>query len=447
MAGWGLVLWAPLDSGLTSGELVPVYFKSNITKTWVVGQLKGKKKVELELWRLEVYPSRKKAEARAKEYESMATLSGICLRDGLLLHEKPENNATQTYRLMIGQEIKLLAPAQGIPVKTGDEVLEGSWYLAIAEDGTQGYVFSNQLTIWDTRTAERPKLAESAPAPDARLPDLFEQTWRPEYFRSMETAKRYDFYQYQLRFGLFADPTKKSVRVEQPGFSKVYKYESINQDSEGAFVLGSSGAKIHFTLSGDLVLTPPPADISPEFRKYLLGTKGITEPAAPSAASGASGASGTSGTPEVPLTLNFIRQKNDPRALIASEERRRLNVLAALVASGERFENEQAGVLIITATTRATWVSYEQLVPAIIPEGAGDKASISMNLYVSPEMSSQWQGGFTVTFDAEKRPEVYFLYRADETSLSLLPVGRDVIKNNEIQSAGQSEPIVFTRFR
>ncbi len=420
---------------------MPVYFKSNITKTWAVGIPKSRKKVELELWRLEVFPSRKKASIKAKDYAATATLSGICSRDGLLLRDKPENTARQTYRLMLDQEIKLLAKVDGTEVKTGGTALDGSWYLAMSDDGTQGYVFSNQLIIWDASSGPKPKLAESAPAPDARLPDLFEQTWRPEYFRSMETAKRYDFYQYQLRFGLFADPTRKMVRVEQPGFSKIYKYESINQDAEGAFVLGSSGAKLHFTRSGDLVLTPPIEDITPEFRKYLLGDAGTSEATAPVSDNSASLDA------EPAITITFVRQKNDPRTIIASEERRRLNLLAALVASGERFESETAGVLIITATTRVTWVSYDSLVPDVIPEGSGERASISLNLYVAPELAGQWQGGLTLTFDADKRPDVYFLYRSDESSLTLAAVKRDSIKNNEIQNGFDIVPMVFSRFR
>ncbi|PKL09272.1 MAG: hypothetical protein CVV51_04705, partial [Spirochaetae bacterium HGW-Spirochaetae-7] len=83
--GWAVVLWPPKGSSISYGAIVPVHFKSNITKTYAVGVPGSKANEELELWRAEVYPSKSKAKAAAAAYGELLPLFGVATRDGLLL--------------------------------------------------------------------------------------------------------------------------------------------------------------------------------------------------------------------------------------------------------------------------------------------------------------------------------------------------------------------------
>ncbi|PKL08021.1 MAG: hypothetical protein CVV51_11125, partial [Spirochaetae bacterium HGW-Spirochaetae-7] len=145
------------------------------------------------------------------------------------LREKPDNTSEQVFRLKLGQPVKFLAKVEGAAVETGGMKLEGQWYHALADDGTTGYIFSNQLQPWNASEEAMPNLRVEAPATDASLSSLFDTTWRPDYFDFMLSSGILDLAAYQPRFGFFADPMRKVLRVERAEFSRVYKYESIER--------------------------------------------------------------------------------------------------------------------------------------------------------------------------------------------------------------------------
>jgi hypothetical protein len=394
--GWGVVLWPPEGSALEYGAAVPVLFKSNITKTYALRLPDTNDVEELELWRIDLFQNRRAAESAAADYAELAPLFGITARDGLLLRDKPENLGTQVYRLRLDQEVKLLRKVRGAVVETGGVPLPGDWYKALAEDGTTGYVFSNQLILWNRDEEDRPSAAGNAPRLDIQIDELFNSVWRPDYFIPMADSGEVDLRSYHPRFGLFADATQRMIRVERPGFSKVYRYTSVTQASNGTFELVPTGAKIHFNQTGDLVLTPPEADIPPALR-----------------------ASRDPANPDVPVSLGFRKQRDDPQTVILAEERRRLSRLGALVADGERFESEFFGVLIMTRSARFTWVGADALVPSILPEDAGETGAILMDTFLAPELALSWDGAFSLLFDSEKRPRITFAYRATQDGLEL----------------------------
>mgnify|MGYP004703130793 CR=1 FL=1 len=423
--GWGVVLWPPEGSALEYGAAVPVLFKSNITRTYALRLPDTKDVEELELWRVDLYQNRRAAKSAAAAYAELAPIFGITARDGLLLRDKPENLGTQVYRLRLDQEIKLLRKVPGAIVETGGVPLPGEWYHALAEDGTTGYVFSNQLVFWNRSKEDRPSVSGNAPRLDIQIGELFNSVWRPDYFIPMADSGEVDLRSYHPRFGLFADATQRMVRVERPGFSKVYRYTSITQASDGTFELVPSGAKIHFNQSGDLVLTPPEADLS----AALLASRDTENP-------------------DAPITLGFRKQRDDPQTVILAEERRRLARLGSLVADGERFESESFGVLIMTRSARFTWVGTDLLVPSILPEGTGDTGAILMDTFLSPELALSWDGAFSLLFDSENRPRITFAYRATPDALELAHVPASLVSGATASSSTELTSVAhFVRYR
>jgi hypothetical protein len=418
-------LWPPEGSALEYGAAVPVLFKSNITRTYALRIPDSQEIEELELWRVDLYQNRKAAESAAAAYAELAPIFGITARDGLLLRDKPENRGTQVYRLRLDQEVKLLRKVRGAVVETGGVPLPGDWYQALAEDGTTGYVFSNQLVFWDRSEEDRPSTASNAPRLDIQIGELFNSVWRPDYFIPMADSGEVDLRSYHPRFGLFADATQRIVRVERPGFSRVYRYTSVTQASDGTFELVPTGTKVHFNQSGDLVVTPPEADLTAALR-----------------------ASRDPATPDAPVTLTFRKQRDDPQAVILAEERRRLSRLSALVADGERFESEFFGVLIMTRSARFTWVGSEVLVPFIIPEEAGETGAILMDTFLSPELALSWNGAFSLLFDSEKRPRVTFAYRATPDGLELAHLPPSLVTGAIANSPTELASVAyFVRYR
>lgn len=416
--GWAVVLWPPEGSALGYCSVVPVHFKSNITKTYAVGVPGSSAKEELDLWRVEPYKSKSKAKAAALAYGELASVLGVATRDGLLLRTKPVNTADQVYRLKLGQAVKLLSKEAGASVETGGEKLEGDWYLALADDGTSGYVFSNQLKLWNADKEPRPEFNARETGTNASVAALFDTVWRPDYFNTMITTGLLDLAAYQPRFGIFADPLRKVIRVERPGFSQVYRYDTIEERDEGTFELAPTGATFKFTAAGTLSFTPPEADIPPDALASLREAQGD----------------------KAIMSYEFVRHENDVQDIVAAEERKRLSKLSDFVENGERFESEQFGVFIVTRSARFTWAAYGALSPTPIPEGAGETGSISMDLFLSPELATTWNGAFTLRFDEGKRPAISFAYRIDGDRLALAYLPPETIKSAVVSATGELAP-------
>lgn len=423
---WALVLWPPEGSAIAYGAVVPIHFKSNITKTYAVDVPKSRAKEELDLWRVQTFPSRSKAQASAASFAQLASIFGVAARDGLLLREKPDNTSDQVFRLRLGQEVKLLRKVDGAALETGGARLEGDWYEALCDDGTKGYVFSNQLLLWDVSKGPKPEPGPGKPAVDSSLSALFDTVWRPDYFDAMVASKQIDLGSYQPRFGLFADALRKIIRVERANFSRIYKYTDITRRDDGMYEIVPGGATFYFTSDGSLVFVPAPADVPPDVLAKAQADGGA----------------------DAVVSYSFVRQKEDVLAVVAAEERRQLSLLATFVAAGERFESESTGVFIATKSTRFTWVAYGSLTPRIIPDGAGETGSIAMDLFLSPELAAAWDGAFTLRFDGDTHPVVRFAYKLDGDALTLAYVPPEAVRNAVIATSTGIETVAtMTRYR
>lgn len=407
--GWGVVLWPPEGSSLGWGQAVPIYFRSNITKTYAIGVPDSDVKEELELWRLQMLKNKKEARARALDYAPLAAKFGIVARDGLILRSEPSNIAEQVYRLKLDENIKLLELSEGAEVVTGDEELPGDWYLALSSDGTRGYVYSNQLILWDASTESRPSLATGIPVGSSLEAALLERIWRPDYFIRMVDQGHVDLGTYKQRFGIFTDAVHRQIRVERPEFSKVYDYDSIERRGDGSLALVPSGALFSFTAAGDLLFTPPQGDLRQEERLAAEADGQLK-------------------------SYVFVQQREDPRDVIATEERRRLTLLGELVTGGELFESQEAGSLVITRSSRFTWAGYGALAPSIIPEGAGQTGSISVDLFLDPQLAVSWRGALTIRFDGTDLPAVSFAYRYGSDYLELAWIDPSLIKGATVSA-------------
>ena len=60
LLGYGVLLWSLPDQELYSGDIVPVYIKSNISHVYVIGTGDSKEdKMEIPLWQIELFKSKK----------------------------------------------------------------------------------------------------------------------------------------------------------------------------------------------------------------------------------------------------------------------------------------------------------------------------------------------------------------------------------------------------
>ena len=147
--GYSVVLWTIPEQQIKSGDIVPVYIKSNISHVYVIGTESGEK-LELALWQLTEPVKKGKIKAVAAKYaENAATYASVKL-DGLPCRAEPVNTAKQVYRLRKGEVIKILYKGQGQKPMAGQTALEGDWYRILTDDGTLGWCFSYNLNLYET---------------------------------------------------------------------------------------------------------------------------------------------------------------------------------------------------------------------------------------------------------------------------------------------------------
>jgi len=404
--GWGLVLWSVDEPSVPSGSVVPVYIRSNIQKLYVIGVPGTKEKAEAPFWKVEIHDSRKEAEKAAAAFAENASLYAVCLRDGLLIRKEPHNraSATQVYRLQLGEVVKLLRVADGEPVMTGGRELEGDWWLAMAADGTRGYVFSNQLRVFDEKVEERPGIAAGSTAIDEKkVARLFSVTWRPAYFQEMVDEERVDLARFQPRYGFFVDPAASRARLETPTRSYSAIYTGL---STSANEVSFEGTPLRVRFEGD--------------RKILVSVAddgGKTEEA-------------------------FIDFEGDVIALVRAEEGRRALAWNSFISGGVRFSNELAGVLTLQPGNRFTWGAYERVVGDWLAEYAGDSGTAELDIFVDPALPGGWEEGLTLRFpDGSAVP---LAFRSGQGWMEFAAIGADAL-DGALLVAAPGAPFRFER--
>ena len=65
--GYSVLLWSLPDQGLQDGEIVPVYIKSNISQTYVIGKMDSDQKFEVPLWQITEPASKSATKKKCKK--------------------------------------------------------------------------------------------------------------------------------------------------------------------------------------------------------------------------------------------------------------------------------------------------------------------------------------------------------------------------------------------
>ena len=407
--GWGVVLWTIKGTSAKSGSIVPVYLKSNITKVYVIGLDGTKERLEVPLWQIEMFSSKRAAGKRVAQMADMVSLYLIAVRDGLPVRDKPTNTAVakRVYRLRQNEMVKALRRVDGEAVYTGSEKLPGDWYEVLTMDGTRGYVFSYTMRMFDENSGSAP-VQQTAQTDPAAINMLFSRTWRPAWYASMISDDTVDLDYFSLRFGLFGDAINRQLRVELPAISKVFQYSGISQNGDW-IVFESTDLRIKLESDNSLLASwGPPSDGTPE---------------------------DSAGWHAGDSFMRFVVVEKDIREAIRSEEARRSDALksffAASAVTGKakgdgtgilKFSSPTAGSLELWPSGLYSWKDTLFL-PAGFPPSADDtapeqKGTITFGLRLSSDLARIWQGGFSLYPDSTGQRADY-VYRLETKGLTL----------------------------
>jgi len=404
--GYGVLLWSVEEPHVLSGSVLPVYIRSNIEKVWIVGipshlvPEDGTDKIEVPLFQLEFFNNKRKAEARAVEFEEYAHIYAENLLDALPIRDNTDNNARRVYRLRLGEVIKVLNSVEGNPPISGTgDPLPGDWLRVLTSDGIIGYCFSYRLRLYDQTEDSDMQITDAEQGEaidDSNLDLIFSKVWSAESYQQMINSKRINVQAMERNYRF--DPGQETgvARIILPDLERQFKYQKISSDGDRAWIF--EGANLRMILTSSTTLTV----------QYTEG----------------GGAR---------RNLNFVNLPSAVRNIILQENARRESQYKAIFNQGPVFSSTSYGTLTLISTGNFTWTGFDLLVPQLFPAETKGTGRINMDLHIDESLESNYTGAFTLIFsDIRVNNTFYFIYKIDNQGLRLEAVPASCIEDTTV---------------
>lgn len=403
--GFGVVAWSIPDHGLYAGDVVPVYIQSNIGKVYVIGAGPERaERIEVPLWQIRLYKSRSRANKAAALIETYRYTYASARIDGLPIRAKPENTARQIYRLRLDETIRIVHKGTGAPVIAGNAPLEGDWYQVLTNDGTSGWCFSYNLTLYDERD-ETPITDTEDEGADKFLALLFSSTWYPDHYRTMLNKNRIDIDRIQPQWGFFPGEESSVARIASAAGVKTFPYTEIIKTSEQAYRFDGTTLTAEIRRGNSLVV-------------QYTDDRGM------------------------PNVFYFSTLDVTPDELVEMEKARRQDILDSIRTAGPRFVSGNYGVLQFLEKNRFLWSGYQLLTPSIIPAGAGGSGIAELRCFLSDDIADRYTGVLTFRFESTAS-RVNFLYDLSPSGLKLEQIDNSNIKDSLVITRNLNPTVIF----
>ena len=407
--GYSVVLWTIPEQQIKSGDIVPVYIKSNISHVYVIGTENGEK-IEVALWQLTEPVKKGKVKSVAAKYsENAATYASVKL-DGLPCRAEPVNTAKQVYRLRKGEIIKILYKGQGQKPMAGKTALEGDWYKILTDDGTLGWCFSYNLNLYETDSLGQPvggaEIIEEEEN-DTRWEAIAGSTWYPDYFRTMIDGGNIDLGLIHPLYKFTIDTENKKVSLNTTTIHESWDYDGYTKTDEYEYSLNGIPMKIIYRRASYIVL------------RYT----------------------DSSGKPQ---DLNFVTLSENVSDIVNAEKERRSQLYMQIFTHGPIFSSSSYGKIEFKEEGSFRWTGFKLLVPSIIDAGTKNTGSASVKYSLSKSLAASYDGVLTMKFDGMTR-EVNFLYKLEGGALRLEDTTGANFNGNQITSRGVSPVIIYLK--
>ncbi len=407
--GYSVVLWTVPEQQLKSGDIVPVYIKSNISHVYVIGTQSGEK-VELALWQLTEPVKKSKIKAVAARYSDNAATYASVKLDGLPCRAEPVNTAKQVYRLRKGEIIKILYKGNGQAPMAGKTALEGDWYRILTDDGTMGWCFSYNLNLYETDENGQPvggaELVEEEEADDL-WNVITANTWYPDYFRTMIDGGNIDLGLIHPLYKFTIDEEGKKVSLNTASIHESWDYDGYTKTDEYEYSLNGISLKIIYRRANYIVL------------RYT----------------------DSSGKPQ---DLNFVTISENISDIVNAEKTRRQQAYMQIWSHGPIFSSSSYGKIEFTEDGSFKWTGFKLLVPSVIDAGTKNTGAASVKYSLSKDLAASYDGVLTMKFDGMSR-EVNFLYKLESGALRLEDTSGANFTGSQITSRGVSPVIIYLK--
>mgnify|MGYP003294753947 FL=1 len=405
--GYSVVLWTIPEYQIESGQVVPVYIKSNISHVYVIGTESGEK-IEIPLWQLTEPVKKGKVGDVAKKYSEYANSYASVKLNGLPSRAEPVNTAKQVYRLRKGEVVKILYKGEGTAPMTGGKPLPGEWFRILMNDGTQGWCFSYNLAMFQMDKNGQQiggEVIEETEEHDSRFDEVMKRVWYPDYYKTLIESGNIDLSRLiaTQRFVIDSENEKVSLNINK--IHENWKYEGYTKTDDNEFTLTNVPIIVFYKRADYIVI------------RYT----------------------DESGKP---LDINLVALEKNISEVIAAEKNRRNKVYAKLVNLAPKLSSPNYGTLVFNEDGTFKWTKYKLLVPSVIPAGVKNAGTATIKYTLSKSLKSNYDGVITLNFDGAE-DEVNFLYKIEEGGLRLEDTHGASIKGNQITSRGSSPTIVY----
>lgn len=423
--GYSLVLWNNPEAGVSEGQLVKVYVKSNISHTYIIGIPETKKKVEIPVWQISEPESKRKTVKLAAKYKDYEHTYASVKADGLPIRAGTVNNAKQVYRLRKNEVIRVLYKGKGAAPTNGRGELPGDWLRVLTGTGTQGWCFSYNLNLFERVSddlASSIVVEKTEDAPDEELSAILAKKWYPESFESMISSGRYDLEKfspdYGFDFGIPVPETEAEGEVQTPvpeqsvktlklttaDVKKSWTYEKILKNGDN---YQFDELQVTMTTRGKKMLAVQYMDSDGKMKNE-----------------------------------NFVCLDEDISELAEKEMMRRQEELSVLVAAGPVYESDYYGSIEFNNENSVTWRNYRPLVPEIISSSALGSVTVTNGYYLSKQLKNEFDGVLTMHFTGMETP-VNFFYKLEEGGLRLVDASKAQKKGNLITEKGSGARVMY----
>ncbi len=405
--GYGVLLWSVPESGLSDGDIVPVYIKSKISGVYVIGIPDTEDKIEVPLWQITEPESKKKAEQSAQKFAEYKHMYARVVLDGLPMRAEAVNISKQVYRLRKNEVIKVLYKGKGQAVMSGNTAMAGDWLRVIASDGTTGWCFSYNLRLFDETVnndgLDNANIEEADPVRD----NMLESVWYPEEYKDMVEKGTIDLSKMKRTSAFDTGFRSGEVRLTIEDISVKYPYDGITKTSDYVYKFNGTPITVTIRKSNFIVV-------------QYIDDRGM------------------------PVSYNLVTLNKSAGEFIDDELTRRANVYNNLRGLGPYFISSNYGTLYLGEGNTFEWTGYGGLSPAVIPYGAGSTGKVKLTYFLSSSLTFTYDGAFVLEFENGK--EVIFLYEIEDGGIRIEDATKATIKDNIIRQRASNSNVIFFSF-
>lgn len=405
ISGYSMLLWSIPEYNLSDCDIVPVYIKSNISQTYVIGIPGTEEKIEVPLWQITEPVSQRKIGQKVERYLPLKHMYARVVLDGLPIRADAANTAKQVYRLRENEIIKVLYKGNGAAVMAGtNNQMQGEWYRVMADDGTMGWCFSYNLRIYDETEAVIAEVAEEE-AVDEYLEAALSSRWYPDYYSDMVRHNQVSVE--RMRSQPAFDPGRDSgtIRFEYDDISVSYPYNGVTTTSEFIYRFNDAPLVMTIKRTGFIVL------------QYT----------------------DDSGKPQA---FDLVTLAQPVEEIISKELERRTAEYEMLQSFGPAFSSSNYGDITLNNGNQFTWMGWRQLVPSVFESGIGSSGKIEIKYFIDAKLSFSYDGVLSFVFSSSGK-EYNFLYKLEDTGLRLENVDSRQIKDGVVMGRASSPVIMF----